>query len=161
MSAQLDILIDRFKEDETASQDREARLRSVERHLAGLSAALNIELIYGGSAKPLAKDEVKLPYRREGNLNTHQAGDVRLYYFTAKGETLGDVAAHPGTLGAWYLWPLLRDENDLKGRGDTTLPEGTLLAVPRKITDWKLRNATTSAGAPDAVRNEILSQAGI
>ena len=154
--------LERSLDDEKGERNAaKARIRALETQVAGLSAVNGVELIYGGSGKALPKMEVKLPYKRQGSVVVHATREKSLYYFTANDETLGEIASHPRTLGAWYLWPILRDENKLKGRGGTKLPPSTLLKIPTRLGDWRLRSATTTAGAPDAVRNKVFEQSGI
>lgn len=156
--AQLEVAAERAQaqRDEMASE-----VDALTREVAGMRAVNDVEIIFGGEEEPLDRDAVKLPYKRQGSVLVHRTSKKSLYYFTGEGETLADVAAHPGTLGAWYLWPVLKEENNLKGRGSSELPPRTLLKVPTRLGDWRVRAATTAAGTPDAVRSEIFKQAGI
>lgn len=145
-----------------ARQAAEQNLALLTRQVQGLSAINDVELIYGDpDLERVPRDAVKLPYTRQGSVLVHKTDKRSLFYFTGDKETLGDIASHPRVLGSYYLWPILREENKLEGRGNTPLPPGTLVRVPTRLGDWRVRSATTAAGTPDKVRDEVFKQASI
>jgi hypothetical protein len=158
----------RIEVDKTASvvQEQDERislllsqLGETTRKVQALEEISGVEMVIGKPGEALGRTDVKLPYVQESGLLIHKRSSRKLYYLVGTEQTLGDIAAHPRILGAWYLWPLLSEGNGLSARsGSHRVRPGEVLAVPTKVTRWTMRQATTTAGAPDAVREEIFRQ---
>ena len=156
-----------------ADQDKMSReVEKMKREIAALQTIAKVDILWGGDAaekiekgkKPVdAKDlKIDFAYTRQGSVWTNpKAQNGTIWYYTEEGETLGRIAAEQRVLGAYWLWPVLAEENGLKINGTDSLPAGQMLRVPARIAEYQIRHAITEAGAPDKARDEIFAQAGL
>lgn len=159
-------------ESSQADQDKIARdVERMKREVAALQAIAKVEIFWGGElaggdkkAKPVEAKDTKIDFSF-----THQGGvwvnpretSGTIWYYTDEGETLARISAQSRVLGAWWLWPILAEENNLKISGTEPLAAGQMLKIPARISEYQIRHAITEAGAPDKARDEIFAQAGL
>lgn len=153
-------------------QDKiERDVEKMKREVAALQAIAKVEILWGGElaegekkGKPVDAKDTKIDFAF-----THQGGvwvnpratNGTIWYYTDEGETIARISAQSRVLGAYWLWPILAEENNLKVTGTEPLAAGQMLRIPAKIVEYQIRHAITEAGAPDKARDEIFAQAGL
>ena len=155
--------------DSQSEQDKmEKEVERMKRQVGALQVIAKVDILWGGAVdkakdKVAAKDtKVDFGYTRNGNqwINPHESSGT-VWYYTDKGDTLGRIAEQPRALGAYWLWPILVSENNLKVNGTDELPAGSMVRIPNRINEGQIRRAITEAGTPDKAKDEILAQAGL